>query len=100
MSLPTANELLDAAEAATRTAEGAEALRAELRWNTATDEPDRQEKIERMLDALTLVMVPLRSAIGRFAGGWAEAPEGVEDALRTASRYVQYQRKQLKKMRR
>lgn len=96
---PTHKELLDAAKTATLAARNAEELRAELRWETDRDEPERIARIEAALVELSDVMVPLRSAIGRFAGGWATAPAGVEDTLRTTSAYVQYQRKQLKKMR-
>lgn len=99
MSEPTAAYLLAAAEEAALAAKRAEDLRAELRWETDRDEPDRIARIEAALVELSDVMVPLRSAIGRFAGGWATAPAGVEDTLRTTSAYVQYQRKQLKKMR-
>lgn len=100
MALPTPSQLLDAAEAATSAASRAEDLRSELRWRTAPDEPDRQRRIEEELTNLSVAMIPVRSAINRFAGGHAEAPDGIEQALRTASAYVQYQRKQLKKMRR
>jgi hypothetical protein len=99
LARPTPQELLDAAEELTRTAQQAEDLRRELRWETAIGEAEREARIEAMLDDLADAMGIVRSAIGRFAGGWAKAPEGVEDALRTASGYAQYQRKQLKKMR-
>lgn len=99
LPLPTPEELLRSAEKATEAGQAAEELRAELRWSAPVGDLDRERRIEFHLEALADVMAPLRSAIGRFAGGWAKAPDGVEDVLRTASAYVQYQRKQLKKMR-
>lgn len=99
MSLPTAQELLDAAEALTSAAQAAEDARRELRWETSIGDAAREQHIADALQDIADAMPPVRSAIGRFAGGWASAPAGVEDALRTASQYAQYQRKQLKKMR-
>lgn len=91
-------DMLDAAESATRAAQGAEALREELRHSVAPDDPDRAARIEEALDNLRIAMTPVRSAIGKLS--WEPGPAPVEKALRTASAYVQYQRKQLKKMRR
>lgn len=94
----THEDMLNAAEKATVAAQGARDLREELRWSVAPDDPDRAARIEECLENLRVAMVPVRSGIGSFA--WHAAPPKVEDALRDASAFVQYERKQLKKMRR
>jgi hypothetical protein len=94
----TPEDMLDAAEKAITAGQAAHDLREELRWSTATDDPDRAARIDAALESLRLAMVPVRSAVGTFARH--PAPEKVEQVLRTASAFVQYERKQLKKMRR
>jgi hypothetical protein len=86
-----------AAEAAAE-AERAEELREELRWSVKPGDPEREERLAAQLSALDEVMRPVRSVLGRLA--WSPLPEKADRALRSASAEVQYQRKQLKKMRR
>ena len=57
---------------------------------------ERERIIERTLRSLDDAMRPIRSAIGRLA--WR--PDEHEDELRAVSEAMQYERKQLKKMRR
>ena len=94
----THEKMLSAAAAAVEAGRGAQVLREELRWSVATDDPDRAARIEECLENLRIAMTPVRSAIGSFI--WHPAPAEVEQAVREASAYVGYQRKQIKKMRR
>lgn len=98
MGAMTHEEMLKAAEFAVEVAAEAQNLREELRWRAATNDPERQSRIEMMLQKMSAAMLPVRSARGILS--WEPGPENVEKALRKASAYSQYQRKQLKKMRR
>jgi hypothetical protein len=80
-----------------RVADDAEALRQDLRWNVKPS-ADRTKQIENMLESIRVVMVPIRSAIGRAQFG--QIAPSIEARLREVSDRLQYQRKQLKKMRR
>lgn len=91
------NSIADA-RAAVKAAAAAEDLRKELRWTADPADPERQRRIEDAILALDVAMRPVRAALGSLA--WHPAPPKVESSLRAASAEVQYQRKQLKKMRR
>lgn len=91
--------ILTAAEKAVEAAGRAEELRHELRWSVKPGDSDREGRIAACLLELRDVMEPVRSYLGRLAWPPPTPPE-VERALRAASAEVQYQRKQLKKMRR
>jgi len=94
----THEDMLAAASAVVTAANGARDLREELRWSVAPDDPERAARIEECLENLRVAMLPVRSARGQL--GWEPGPEAVELALAQASAHAQYQRKQLKKMRR
>jgi hypothetical protein len=83
-------------EKAHRTAEQARLTREDLRKTYKPGTKDRERIIEKTLRAIDESMRPIRSAIGKIAWGQTE----FEDQLRDASAALQYERKQLKKMRR
>jgi hypothetical protein len=80
------------------TAAAAQALREDTRWKQRPGDPEREALIVEMLEKLRLAMVPIRSYIGR-ARYDAYSPN-TEAQLSRASVRLQYERKQLKKMRR
>lgn len=88
------NDYLAAAHAA---ADEAEALRQDLRWNVKPGTTDREELIDAALEMLRLAMIPIRAQVGKTVWGLSDFPEA---KLRDASARIQYQRKQLKKMKR
>lgn len=92
----THEEMLDAASAAVAAGTAAEDLRRSLRHNVAPTDPSRVTLLENALEKLRVAMVPVRSAMGHL--GHDPGPPTVDAAVRSASAYVQYQRKQLKKM--
>ncbi len=94
----THDEMLDAAEQAVAAGHRAEELRQELRHAVATDDPERAARIDAAIEDLRVAMVPVRSAMGHL--GRDPGPSNIDTAVRASSAYVQYQRKQLKKMRR
>ena len=78
----------------------AQIAREEMRWTDPPGSPHREDRIKERLDALREAMGPLRSIIGTLF--WNPTPEAARraDELRGLSVDVQYQRKQLQKMRR
>lgn len=92
----THEEMLDAAAAAVEEGGRAILLREELRWSVAPEDPERARRIRDQLEKLRLAMIPVRSASGSMI--WDPGPEGVQQACKDASKFVQYQRRQLKKM--
>lgn len=83
-------------EKARETADAARRTREDLRRSHKPGTKERERIIERTLRSLDEAMRPIRSAIGKLA--WR--PDDLEDELRAASDAMQYERKQLKKMRR
>lgn len=90
--------LRDDIKKAAETAEEAETLRQDLRWNVQPGEKHREQAILAQLDAIRLAMVPIRAAMGRLQFGSISATQ--EAKLRAVSQRLQYERRQLKKMRR
>lgn len=93
----THEEMLDAAARAVGAARAAEELRRELRWSAPRQDPDRQQRIEAAIAAIDAAMKPVRQAVGHLT--WEPLGSDVESVVRDASKFAQYQRKQLKKMR-
>lgn len=85
-------------EAAEGVRQEAATWRAENRWKVKADDPDRQAALGSILDQIDDVMVPLRSHIGRLI--WEPVQQELETRLREVSTGLQYERRQLKKMRR
>lgn len=83
-------------EAAAEVAAEARLLREDLRWTVKPGDPDRGARIDSMIEEIRLAMVPIRSWIGKAGYGQV----GHEDKLAEVSQELQYERKQLKKMRR
>lgn len=79
-----------------QTAEQARLTREDLRKTYKPGTKDRERIIEKTLRTIDEAMRPIRSAIGKIAWGQTE----FEEELRAASTALQYERKQLKKMRR
>ena len=79
-------------------ADEAAAVRRDLRRTVTPGAPDRERLIADTLRLLGEAMEPVRSLIGRFV--WQPCPEATEASLREASARLQYERKQIKKMRR
>lgn len=73
------------------------ALRKRLRQSTKPGDATRERDIERALRSLDDAMRPIRRWIGRLP--WDPQPEEQDRALRDVSQRLQYERKQLKKMR-
>ncbi len=73
-------------------------FRAEHRWRVKRSDPTRQAHIQQLLDAIDDAMRPLRSHIGRLVHQPLPS-EADEKRLRGASAGLQYERRQLKKMR-
>ena len=92
--MATTSEHIDQAHAV---ADEAEALRQDLRWNVKPGTDEREELIDKALEMIRLAMVPIRSAMGKAVWGKADA---AESEIQRASERLQYQRKQLKKMKR
>lgn len=78
--------------------EAALKLRRRLRWKSKPGTQKRERDIGRRISAIDCAMKPLRSHIGKLV--WEPIPDELEDRLRAASRALQADRKQLKKMRR
>jgi hypothetical protein len=75
-----------------------DAFRAETRWRVRRDDPTRQAHLQELLDAIDDAMRPLRSHIGRLVHQPLHSDRD-EKRLRKASAALQYERRQLKKMR-
>lgn len=75
----------------------AAALRGRLRYTVAKGDAGRERDIAAALDRLRVAMEPIRSLRGRVL--WEPMPSEQERALRAVSEALQYERKQLKKMR-
>lgn len=83
-------------EKAQETAEAARRAREDIRRSHKPGSKDRDRVIEKTLRSLEDAMRPIRSAIGKIAWGGPE----YDGRLREVSDALQYERKQLKKMRR
>ena len=70
--------------------------REDIRRTQKPGDPDREERLDSILDEIDAAMKPVRSAIGAIAWGRSE----FEDQLRAVSQDLQYERRQLKKMKR
>lgn len=92
--------LSDDIRAGQRVADAAEAARQDLRWNVKPGDAGREAIIREHLGYIDEAMRPIRAVVGRIAGGWQKASAAQEALLRSTSAALQYQRKQLKKMRR
>lgn len=68
-----------------------------MRYEMAKGDPTRERAIEGALELIDEAMKPLRSMIGKLL--WDPQPEEQDQALRAVSKRLQYERKQLKKMR-
>lgn len=79
-------------------ADTAEAYRQDTRWNVQPGDPDREKQIYAHLEEIREAMIPIRAALGRAQFG--QLTESQEAATRKVSARLQYERKQLKKMRR
>lgn len=79
-------------------ADAAEALRQDLRWTVKPGDSDRDKQITDMLVKIRDAMEPIRSAVGRAV--WGQVTASVAEKLSEVSERLQYERKQLKKMRR
>lgn len=75
----------------------AEARRA-MRWRVTPGDPTREDTIAASISMIDDAMRPIRSAIGKLV--WEPLPARQERALRETSKALQYERRQLKKMRR
>lgn len=78
-------------------AEHARETREDLRWKSKRTDHDRQVRIDAAMEEIRYSMAPIRAEIGRLV--WEPIPNEQERALRAVSRTLQYERKQLKKMR-
>jgi hypothetical protein len=78
------------------TANSARIFRENLRWRTRRGDPERTRTLEAELRAVDAAMKPIRAHIGRAV--WEPLPDALEEPLREASRRLQYERRQLKKM--
>lgn len=83
-------------EKAREVAHQARLTREDLRRSHKPGSKERERQIDKALRALDDAMRPIRSAIGAIAWGRDE----YEGELREVSAAMQYERKQLKKMRR
>lgn len=84
-------------EEALAVAEEAEAVRQDLRWNVKPGTDEREQLIDQTLEMIRVAMIPIRSMMGSAVWGKAPLPEAT---IADASERLQYQRKQLKKMKR
>lgn len=85
-------------EAAVSLGHEAREFRETVRWRVKPEDEARQSHIDALLDQIDDAMKPLRSHIGRLV--WEPRPDAEDRALREASALLQYERRQLKKMRR
>jgi hypothetical protein len=79
-------------------AEEAFKLRKRFRATVSPSNAERQRDIERAIEAINVAAQPVRSAIGRSL--FRRLPSDLDLQLRAISQRLQYERKQLKKMRR
>lgn len=84
-------------DAAMEVAHEARDFRETVRWSVKKNDPDRQARIQQLLDAIDDAMKPVRSHIGRLVH--EPIPASLERSLRKSSAACQYERRQLKKMR-
>lgn len=85
-------------ERAEQAAEAARLVREDLRWNSEPGDTERERTIRAQLEKLRKAMAPIRSAIGKLI--WDDACADREGDLRRVSAALQYNQKQLKKMKR
>lgn len=90
-------QISDDAAAGLALSHEAKEWREGARWRLRRDDPERQAHIAQLLDAIDDAMKPIRSHIGRLVHD--PIPDAPERALREASAALQYERRQLKKMR-
>lgn len=69
-----------------------------LRRTTSPGQDSREKKIEGLLREINYAMEPVRSLIGKALR--EPLPGNAEDEIRELSQALQYERRQLKKMRR
>lgn len=96
ISLP--DQIASAVAAGEGVAESARETRQALRWKVAPTEPGRQEDIAGALADIDSAMCAVRSLRARIL--WHPVPEAQSEALAAVSADLQYERRQLKKMRR
>jgi len=75
----------------------ATSTRIRLRRKLKRDHSGRQEAIAAILEAIDAAMKPIRSISGRM--NWQAFPEDLCEAVPEVSSSLQYERRQLKKMR-
>lgn len=85
-------------EAGQATAREAREFREEVRWRVRKDDPDRRAHVDQLLDSIDDAMKPIRSHVGRLVH--EPLPAQQERDLRECSAALQYERRQLKKMKR
>lgn len=78
--------------------EQSDSLRRELRRSSKPGDARREERLEIQIRAINEVMEDVRSLVAKSL--WDAFPEKLEQDLRDVSARLQYQRRQLKKMRR
>ena len=72
--------------------------RKRLRRSTTPGQRGRERDLNEAIVAINDAMEPIRSIIGKAT--WTPLPENLEAQVRETSAYLQYERRQLKKMRR
>jgi len=94
----TPDDCMDASALAVAGADTAAGVRRGLRQASTPGAAEREQEIALALDGIDRVMRPIRSMRGKLV--WEPMPSKAERALAEASARCQYERKQLKKMRR
>lgn len=79
-------------------ADAAAKARQDLRRSTKPGNADREQKLDDQIRQINEVMEDVRSLVAKSL--WDAFPEKLEQDLRDVSARLQYQRRQLKKMRR
>lgn len=87
-----------AAQEGELTANQVRLTREDLRWSSKPGDDEREGAIAAALGQIDDAMRPIRHYLGRLS--WDPIPESSERPLRESSGRLQYERKQLKKMRR
>ena len=78
--------------------EAARATREDTRWSVGKADTSRAILLGQEIEALAAVMAPIRSKIAQIAWRKDALDPDLEDTLRSTSKRLQYERKQLKKM--
>lgn len=95
--VPEPTEIEKLVAAAKRVNRDALLAREELRWRVRKGDPDRKQRIDTMIANIDRIMKPVRSMVARLL--WEPVPEAQAESLRAVSQSLQYERRQLKKMR-